>query len=77
MGDFFEHFSNQGFFDSLVGRENIDVRSKQGYKIGKLSLLLLTVEQRGKNIDIFVGGKSMIMAQGEFINFCQGDLCGT
>jgi len=36
-----------------VRRENIDVRSEQGYKIGRLSLL--------------VGGKSRIVAQGEFI----------
>ena len=49
------------------GRENVDVRSEQGYEIGRPSLLLLKAEQRGKNINIFVGGKSMIVAQGEFI----------
>jgi trans-2,3-dihydro-3-hydroxyanthranilate isomerase len=49
------------------GRENVDVRSEQGYEIGRPSLLLLTAEQRGGNIDTFVGGKSMIVAQGEFI----------
>jgi trans-2,3-dihydro-3-hydroxyanthranilate isomerase len=49
------------------GRENVDVRSEQGYEIGRPSLLLLKAEQRGKKINIFVGGKSMIVAQGEFI----------
>jgi trans-2,3-dihydro-3-hydroxyanthranilate isomerase len=49
------------------GRENVDVRSEQGYEIGRPSLLLLKAEQRVKNINIFVGGKSMILAQGEFI----------
>ncbi|CAG0996346.1 trans-2,3-dihydro-3-hydroxyanthranilate isomerase [Anaerolineales bacterium] len=49
------------------GQENVDVRSEQGYEIGRPSLLLLKAEQRGKNINIFVGGKSMIVAQGEFI----------
>jgi trans-2,3-dihydro-3-hydroxyanthranilate isomerase len=49
------------------GRENVDVRSEQGYEIGRPSLLLLKAEQRGKNINIFVGGKSVTVAQGEFI----------
>lgn len=49
------------------GPENIDIRSEQGYEIGRPSLLLLKTEQRGKNINIFVGGKSVIVAQGEFI----------
>jgi trans-2,3-dihydro-3-hydroxyanthranilate isomerase len=49
------------------GRENVDVRSEQGYEIGRPSLLLLKAEQRGKHINIFVGGKSMLMARGEFI----------
>jgi trans-2,3-dihydro-3-hydroxyanthranilate isomerase len=49
------------------GRENVDVRSEQGYEIGRPSLLLLKAEQRGKNINIFVGGKSVIMARGEFV----------
>lgn len=49
------------------GRENVDVRSEQGYEIGRPSLLLLKAEQRGQHINIFVGGKSVLMAQGEFI----------
>ncbi len=48
------------------GRENVDVRSEQGYEIGRPSLLLLKAEQRGTKINIFVGGKSVLMAQGEF-----------
>jgi len=27
----------------------------------------LKAEQRGKNINIFVGGKSVVVAQGEFV----------
>jgi trans-2,3-dihydro-3-hydroxyanthranilate isomerase len=49
------------------GRENVDVHSEQGYEIGRPSLLLLKAEQRGKKINVFVGGKSIIVAQGEFI----------
>jgi len=49
------------------GRENVDVRSEQGYEIGRPSLLLLKAEQRGPNINIFVGGKSVVVAQGEFV----------
>jgi trans-2,3-dihydro-3-hydroxyanthranilate isomerase len=49
------------------GRENIDIRSEQGYEIGRPSLLLLKAEQRGPNINIFVGGKSIIVARGEFV----------
>ncbi len=49
------------------GRENVDVRSEQGYEIGRPSLLLLKAEQRGQHINIFVGGKSVIVAQGGFI----------
>jgi trans-2,3-dihydro-3-hydroxyanthranilate isomerase len=49
------------------GRENVDVRSEQGYEIGRPSLLLLKAEQRGENINVFVGGKSVIVARGEFI----------
>ena len=30
MGDFYEHFSNQGFFDSLFGRQNKIEARKMG-----------------------------------------------
>jgi len=49
------------------GKDAINIRSEQGYEIGRPSLLLLKAEQSGKNIDIFVGGKSILVAQGEFV----------
>jgi trans-2,3-dihydro-3-hydroxyanthranilate isomerase len=49
------------------GKEGIDIRSEQGYEIGRPSLLLLKAEQRDAGIDIAVGGKSMIVARGEFV----------
>ena len=49
------------------GQESIDIRSEQGYEIGRRSLLLLKAEQTEKRINILVGGKCIIVAQGEFI----------
>lgn len=49
------------------GKDTIHVRSEQGYEIGRPSLLLLKAEQSGENINISVGGKCVIVAQGEFI----------
>jgi trans-2,3-dihydro-3-hydroxyanthranilate isomerase len=48
------------------GKGGIDIRSEQGYEIGRPSLLLLKAEQSGEKINISVGGKSVIVAQGEF-----------
>lgn len=48
-------------------KDSINLRSEQGYEIGKPSLLLLKAEQSGENINISVGGKSVIVAHGEFI----------
>ncbi len=45
----------------------IHIRSEQGYEIGRPSLLLLKAEQSGERINISVGGKSIVVAQGEFI----------
>jgi trans-2,3-dihydro-3-hydroxyanthranilate isomerase len=49
------------------GQDSINIRSEQGYEIGRPSLLLLKAAQRDIKIDIHVGGKSIIVAQGEFI----------
>ena len=49
------------------GKDSINIRSEQGYEIGRPSLLLLKAEQHGENINISVGGKSVIVAQGEFV----------
>ncbi len=49
------------------GKDSINIRSEQGYEIGRPSLLLLNAEQQGEEINISVGGKSVIVAHGEFI----------
>jgi trans-2,3-dihydro-3-hydroxyanthranilate isomerase len=49
------------------GQESIDIRSEQGYEIGRPSLLLLKAELKDTNINIFVGGKSKVVASGEFV----------
>lgn len=49
------------------GKDSINIRSEQGYEIGRPSLLLLKAEQSGENINISVGGKSIVVAQGEFV----------
>ncbi len=48
------------------GQDRIDIRSEQGYEIGRPSLLLLKAEQSGVDINISVGGRSILVAQGEF-----------
>ncbi len=52
---------------SYFGQESINVRSEQGYEIGRPSLLLLKAEQRNAHLDVSVGGKSIVIAHGEFI----------
>jgi len=49
------------------GQEDIDIRSEQGYEIGRPSLLLLKAEEKDAKINILVGGKSIIVASGEFL----------
>lgn len=49
------------------GKDSINIRVEQGYEIGRPSLLLLKAEQSGEHIHILVGGKSVIVARGEFI----------
>jgi trans-2,3-dihydro-3-hydroxyanthranilate isomerase len=49
------------------GKESIDIRSEQGYEIGRPSLLLLRAEEDSGHIRISVGGRSITVARGEFI----------
>jgi len=49
------------------GKDSINIRSEQGYEIGRPSLLLLKADQSGENINISVGGTSIIVAEGEFV----------
>jgi trans-2,3-dihydro-3-hydroxyanthranilate isomerase len=48
------------------GEERIDIRSEQGYEIGRPSLLLLKAKRDDARINISVGGKAITVAKGEF-----------
>ncbi len=49
------------------GRARIDIRSEQGYEIGRPSLLFLRAEEKDEQISIMVGGKAITIAKGEFV----------
>ncbi len=49
------------------GRERIDLRVEQGYEIGRPSLLLLKARENDKAIDVYVGGKVVMVAKGKFV----------
>jgi trans-2,3-dihydro-3-hydroxyanthranilate isomerase len=49
------------------GKDRIDIRVEQGYEIGRPSLLLLKAEEKGEGIDVYVGGKVVMVAKGELI----------
>jgi trans-2,3-dihydro-3-hydroxyanthranilate isomerase len=49
------------------GKGRIDIRSEQGYEIGRPSLLLLKAEETPARLRIAVGGRSVVVARGEFV----------
>ena len=49
------------------GGDKINIRSEQGYEIGRPSLLLLKAEETEGKLNIAVGGKSIMVAKGEFV----------
>jgi trans-2,3-dihydro-3-hydroxyanthranilate isomerase len=49
------------------GEESINIRVEQGYEIGRPSLLYLRAEETDGQIEVHVGGKVVMVAQGEFI----------
>jgi trans-2,3-dihydro-3-hydroxyanthranilate isomerase len=49
------------------GENRIDIRVEQGYEIGRPSLLYLRAAEKEEEIDVFVGGKSIMVAKGEFV----------
>jgi len=49
------------------GGAQIDLRVEQGYEINRPSLLRLRAEQRDESIDVNVGGKVVMVAQGQFV----------
>src|SRR4030042_1558162 len=48
------------------GRARIDIRSEQGYEIGRPSLLFLRADENNEKISIMVGGTAITIATGEF-----------
>ena len=46
------------------GNKEINVRSEQGYEVNRPSLLYLRAAERDGRIEVFVGGKSITVAQG-------------
>jgi trans-2,3-dihydro-3-hydroxyanthranilate isomerase len=52
---------------AYFGKESIDLKVEQGYEIDRPSLLLLKAEKKEETIDVFVGGKVISVAQGEFV----------
>jgi trans-2,3-dihydro-3-hydroxyanthranilate isomerase len=51
----------------FFGKDQIDIRVEQGYEIGRSSLLFLKAQENQETIDVFVGGRVQMVAQGEFI----------
>lgn len=45
----------------------MEARVEQGYEIGRPSLLLLRAQKTEEKIDVFVGGKVILVARGEFV----------
>ena len=50
------------------GKNEIDIRSEQGYEINRPSLLYLKAQEINGKIDVYVGGKSITIAKGEFLS---------
>jgi trans-2,3-dihydro-3-hydroxyanthranilate isomerase len=49
------------------GKNQIEIRVEQGHEIGRPSLLYLKAVEKEEEIDVFVGGKSVMVAKGEFV----------
>jgi trans-2,3-dihydro-3-hydroxyanthranilate isomerase len=49
------------------GEDKIDIRVEQGYEIGRESLLFLKAEKKEQGIDVFVGGRVIMVAKGELV----------
>ncbi len=49
------------------GKQEIDLRVEQGYELGRPSLLYLKAMKRGESIEVNVGGKVMMIAEGYLV----------
>ena len=52
---------------SYWGQDEINIRSEQGYEIGRPSFLFLKAKEKNGKISISVGGRAITVAKGEFI----------
>ncbi|NES73614.1 MAG: PhzF family phenazine biosynthesis protein [Okeania sp. SIO2D1] len=52
---------------NYFGEAKVNIRVEQGYEINRPSLLLLQAEKKLEGIEVFVGGKVIMVAQGEFV----------
>ncbi|HEX9117740.1 MAG TPA: PhzF family phenazine biosynthesis isomerase, partial [Anaerolineae bacterium] len=50
-----------------AGSDRVDLRVEQGHEIGRPSLLLIRAGQTNTGLSVAVGGKSLTVAQGEFV----------
>ncbi|MDY6783438.1 MAG: PhzF family phenazine biosynthesis protein [Cyanobacteriota bacterium] len=53
-------------YDYFEGK-SIDIRVEQGYEIGRPSLLFLKAQRKDGKIEVFVGGKVLMVAKGELV----------
>jgi trans-2,3-dihydro-3-hydroxyanthranilate isomerase len=51
----------------FFGKNRIDVRVEQGHEVDRPSLLYLKAEEKTDDIDVFVGGKAVMVAKGTFV----------
>lgn len=49
------------------GEKRIDIRVEQGYEIGRPSLLFLRGEDREEDVEVFVGGRVILVAEGVLV----------
>jgi trans-2,3-dihydro-3-hydroxyanthranilate isomerase len=57
------YLSHYHFF----GNDQVNARVEQGYEIGRPSLLQLKAENKGDKIDVYVGGKVVMVATGKLV----------
>jgi trans-2,3-dihydro-3-hydroxyanthranilate isomerase len=57
------YLTKHRYFD----QDRIDIRVEQGYEIGRPSLLYLKAEEKADEIDVFVGGRAIMVAIGTFV----------
>jgi trans-2,3-dihydro-3-hydroxyanthranilate isomerase len=49
------------------GGPRVDIRVEQGYEVGRPSLLLLRARDKAGKIDVFVGGRVILVARGKLV----------